>query len=1093
MQRHVCSLIKVLAVLSILVATATAWAQGVTGSAVIGTITEEGSGTPVAGAFIELKNTATGDTLTALGDADGTYFIDNVPAGGPYTLTVTAGAYKQARKTGIQLQLGQRLQLDQAMSMNNEEIVIVDRLDPLKDKGRTGPSTTVGQDAISKLPLQGRNFADLSSTAPQAVSASGGTSFAGQNNRYNNIQIDGGANNDLFGLAAAGTPGGQANSKPISIEAIKQFVIQIAPFDVRQSSFTGGLVNAITKSGTNEFHGDAFLYFQNKSLAGRRDDPTFLDYRTYQFGGDVGGPIIEDKLHFFGSVDLQSRNQSFGNTSQLTGDDAHDMATDGFTLPVVNRFADILSNKYGIEAGNGKAPKLDNPDRNFFAKVSTNQIPSSRLEVSYNLVDASQDVLIRNPLGPRVPVANAMGAITNSGNLRDGYELSNSGYGQANTTNTGRFKLTTNMGDFSNEALGGFSLVRDHRDMPKQLPLILVDVGKVGASDSWLAAGGERFSHQNILDQDIFELQDNVTYSGIAGHHLTVGTSNELLRIRNVFFQAAYGAWEFANLDALEAGTPLAYQRLLAVSDQQEPGTARFNVTQLGLYVQDEWAVLPNLTITPGFRVDVPLLGRANTNATLASNAAFPIDTSKVPSGNALLSPRLGVNWDVMGDASTIVRGGIGVFTGRPPYVWVSNAYVNNGLASVPVTCVGTTGVPAFTVNPNKQPTDCKGGTSTPAPPTNLGEIDYFDPKTKYPQNFRAALGGDQRLPWGLLASADLLYTRDVNGWYTTDTNLMEMGNNSEGRPVYGAFGTTITQSATGPTANIRSTPSRIDGTHLGPAVKVYNRSGARVYTATAGVSKFFEEGIQVDAAYTYSNAADRISLTSSQALSNFQFAPVDGTLDNRNVRPSAFDRRHKISLTGTAALPYGFGAGLQYNLVSGLPYTWLVNGDVNGDGQSANDLVFVPADASQITLGDGKGGPAPASAYSALSTFIDSQDCLKNARGHFVERGACRNPWTEFLNLRGTWRSPELIKGQGLEVQLDIFNFLNLLNNKWGLTNTAANFENANSTFLKAVGYDMANQRPIYQFAAPATVTSTVYTPTSSRWRIQLGARYHF
>ena len=353
MQRHVCSLIKVLAVLSILVATATAWAQGVTGSAVIGTITEEGSGTPVAGAFIELKNTATGDTLTALGDADGTYFIDNVPAGGPYTLTVTAGAYKQARKTGIQLQLGQRLQLDQAMSMNNEEIVIVDRLDPLKDKGRTGPSTTVGQDAISKLPLQGRNFADLSSTAPQAVSASGGTSFAGQNNRYNNIQIDGGANNDLFGLAAAGTPGGQANSKPISIEAIKQFVIQIAPFDVRQSSFTGGLVNAITKSGTNEFHGDAFLYFQNKSLAGRRDDPTFLDYRTYQFGGDVGGPIIEDKLHFFGSVDLQSRNQSFGNTSQLTGDAAHDMATDGFTLPVVNRFADILSNKYGIEAGNG--------------------------------------------------------------------------------------------------------------------------------------------------------------------------------------------------------------------------------------------------------------------------------------------------------------------------------------------------------------------------------------------------------------------------------------------------------------------------------------------------------------------------------------------------------------------------------------------------------------------------------------------------------------------------------------------------------------------------------------------------------------------
>jgi len=1075
MQRYVCSLIRLLAVLSILVATGTSWAQGVTGSAVTGTVTEDGSGTPVPGAFIELKNAATGDTLTALAEADGTYFIDNIPPGGPYTLTVTAGAYKQARKSGIQLQLGQRLQLDQAMSMNVEEIVIIGHLDPLKDKGRTGPSTTVGSEALSKLPLQGRNFTDLQSTSPQAVSASGGTSFAGQNNRYNNIQIDGGANNDLFGLAAAGTPGGQANSKPISIEAIKQFVIQVAPFDVRQSSFTGGLVNAITKSGTNEFHGDAFGYFQNKSLAGKRNDPTFLDYRTWQFGADLGGPIIEDKLHFFAAADLQSRNQSFGNANQLTGDDAHDMATNGFTLATVNRFRDILATKYGItNAGDGTAPKLDNPDRNVFVKLTTNQIPDSRLEVSYNLVDASQDVLIRAPTSP---------SISGNPRLRDGYELSNSGYGQANTTNTGRFKLTSNWGDFSNEALGGVSFVRDHRDMPNQLPLILVDVGKVGASDSWLAAGGERFSHQNVLDQDIYEFQDNVTYSGLPGHHLTLGTSNEFLKIRNVFFQAAYGAWAFSSLDAFEAGTPAVFQRLFGVSDQQEAGTAKFSVTQLGLYVQDEWSVLKNLTITPGFRIDVPLLGHANTNAALVNNAAFPIDTSKVPSGNPLLSPRLGVNWDVMGDATTIVRGGVGVFTGRPPYVWVSNAYVMNGLASVTLTCQGATGVPVFTVDPNRQPSDCVGGTGAPVPPTNQGEIDYFDSKTKYPQNFRVAAGGDQRLPWGLLASVDLLYTRDVNGWYTTDANLNELGTSGEGRALYGGG---FTATGAGPTLALRATPSRIDPMHMPSAIKVYNRSGARVYTATAALGKVFDEGIAVDAAYTYSNAADRISLTSSQAFSNFQFAPVDGTLDNRNVRPSAFDRRHKISLTGTAQLPYGFGAGAQFNMVSGLPYTWTVNGDVNADGINGNDIVFVPASASQITLQD-------PSQYDALAGFINSQDCLKNAKGHFVERGACRNPWSEFLNLRGTWQSPEVMPGHRFELQLDLFNVLNMVNKNWGLLDQAASFENATSTFVKAVGYDQANSRPIYSFSAPAAVTNTVYSPTSSRWRIQLGARYHF
>jgi hypothetical protein len=406
----------------------------------------------------------------------------------------------------------------------------------------------------------------------------------------------------------------------------------------------------------------------------------------------------------------------------------------------------------------------------------------------------------------------------------------------------------------------------------------------------------------------------------------------------------------------------------------------------------------------------------------------------------------------------------------------VSNAYVGNGLAQVELTCVGATGIPAFTVDPNNQPSDCMGGTGKPTPPTNQGEIDYFDPKTKYPQNLRASLGADRRLPWGLLATVDLLYSRDVNGWYTADANLVHQGTDGDGRAIYGTFGAT----------GFGATPSRFDPAHLTSAIKVYNKNGGRVYNATAALSKIFDEGIEIDAAYTYSNAADLISLTSSQAFSNYQFAPVDGTLTGRNVRPSAFDRRHKITLTGIASLPYGFGAGFVYNLISGLPYTWTVNGDVNADGINGNDLMFVPANASQISL-------MTPTQYDQLAQFIDGQACLKSAKGHFVERGACRNPWTEFLNLRGTWKSPDVIKGQGFELQLDVFNVLNLLNNKWGLIDQATGFENVGSSPLQAVGYDAANQRPIYKFAAPASVVNTVYSPTSSRWRIQLGARYHF
>jgi hypothetical protein len=473
-------------------------------------------------------------------------------------------------------------------------------------------------------------------------------------------------------------------------------------------------------------------------------------------------------------------------------------------------------------------------------------------------------------------------------------------------------------------------------------------------------------------------------------------------------------------------------------------------------------------------------------NPILANNDAFRIDTSKVPSGNPLWSPRLGFNWDVDGQATTIVRGGTGVFSGRPPYVWVSNAYSINGLSQVELTCTPApgAGVPPFTPDPNSQPSTCAGGTAV-TPPINQGEIDYFDPKTKYPQNWRVALGVDRRLPWGMIGSLDLLYTRDVNGWYTTDENLNYRGQDGEGRAIYGTFADV----GAGTPPLIRSTPDRIDSgpnSRVTQAVKVFNKNGAYSYSATIGLQKTFERILDVAVAYTYSRSEDRISLTSSQALSNFRFSPIDGDIQNRNVRPSAFDRPHKISVSGVARLPYGFGVGLTYIGQSGLPYTWVVKGDVNGDGIDGNDPVFVPADRSQITL-------APGSDFDALDRFIQSQDCLREARGSLIKRGACRNPWLSFVDLRLSWTSPDIFKGEHFEVQFDIFNLMNLINSNWGHFDQAAQFETHSSTFLRAVGYDRANSRPIYSFTEPSSVTQTLYSPTRSRWRMQLGARYIF
>ena len=1062
------------------VSTSGAFAQGVTGSALTGTVTND-KGTPIEGAAVQLRNPATGDNFHAVSNKAGSYFIDNVPPGGPYVVTITAEGFQPNVREDVQLSLGQRLTRDIVVRKELvEEITVVGHADANADKGRTGASTTVKNTQITELPLQGRNFVDLINIDPRVTSGS----IAGQNNRFNNIQIDGGANNDLFGLAGNGTPGGNSNAKPLSLEAIQEFVVQVAPFDVRQGDFAGGLVNAITKSGTNNFHGGLFGYYQNKTLTNQNanvngqymTDPNYNGYHTLQYGAFVGGPIIKDKLHFFISGDLQSKSSSFGSPLNLTGNDVADKAVAGFTTADVTRFTDLLKNKYGItNVGDGSAPNLDNPDKNLFVKVTSSQIPNSRLELSYNLVSAQQDVLARGYDATSVPFF-----------LSGGYQLSHSGYGIANTTNTGRLKLTTNSDDskVSNEFLTGVSTIRDSRSLANSAPLILVKAGTSGGNDAYIAAGAERFSQGNTLDQNVFQIQDNLTFA-LDQHRLTFGTSNEFFHFRNLFLQAAIGAWAFDCINAadcaksFESGIPSAYQRRFGVSPLEEAGVSAFDVQQYGFYVQDEYALADNFSLTGGLRIDLPFLSTAIRNPTLVSNPAFPLDTSRVPSGNPLWSPRVGFNWDVAGNSDTIFRGGLGIFSGRPPYVFVANAYGFNGIGQLALTCGNNGGkVPTFNPDPKAQPTDCLGNTGTPTTPPPAGEVDYFDPNTKYPQNLRAALGVDERLPFGLLGSADLLYTEDVNGFYTSDENLTFQGYDGEGRSTYGSF-------AKSTPTSFSVKPSRIDTVNITNAVKVFNKNGGKVGSATFQLQKPFARRFGISVAYTYSKSQDRMSFTSSQALSNFRFAPVDGELENRNVRPSAFDRPHKITITGTAVLPYGFGAGLTYIGQSGTPYTWVVSGDINGDGQSSNDLPFIPANPGQISLSD-------PTQYAALSQFVQSQDCLRAAQGHLLQRGACRNPWQDYLDARLTWTSPSL-KGQHFEVQYDIFNVLNLLNPDWGHYNEVTGFETAPAKFLTAVGYDAVNRRPVYKFAAPGSVSNTTYSPTLSRWRMQFGARYLF
>lgn len=1041
-------------------------AQGVTTAAIQGTVTTEGTGTAIDAARVELKSLQTGQTFSTNTRSNGRYSFENVTPGPGYQLTIRAIGFLPQVQQGLTLGLGTRQVRDVALKPSVVQLealeVAAQEDNPLLDASRTGPQQIVGDSAIQSLPLQGRNFTDLVASTPQAV----GTSIAGNNNRYNNIQIDGGVNNDLFGLASNGVPGGQSGARAISLEAVSEFQVMVAPYDVRQGNFAGGMVNGITKSGTNQFLGSAWVYRQSKNLAGYRDDPTFTSLSIWQYGATLGGPILTDKLQFFVSADIQSKESAFSSPYNLTGNDATDLANTGFTTATVNEFVDILST-YGItNSGDGSTPNVENPLTNLFGKLSINTGEGSQLELSYNYSDADLGSYIRNPTGVAI-----------TGRMRDGWQLSNSGYTQLGKVNTLRARWIADFGNgMSNEFLTGYQTVRDSRDLPENVPLILTAVGNIGAATSWLAAGAERFSQTNSLDQNIFSVADNFSF-GTGRHRFTAGTQNEFFSFDNAFFQASIGVWSFSSLDSLAAGTPSAFQRRIPTALQPKGPIALIGAQQFGLYVQDQWSPSERLSITLGIRADIPLINSPRTNPVLLNDPNLPINTGDFPNANILWSPRLGFNWDVTGQARSIVRGGVGVFSGRPPYVWLSNSFTNTGADFIQVTCTGLE-VPDFTVDPSAQPSACR----TTTPGSVAGEVDYFDPSFKYPQNFRASLGFDQKLPGGFILTLDGYYAKQVNQIYIQDRNITQAPTtNGEGRAVYGTFAP-----ATG-----RATVSRLT-TAVTSAVYHTNTSQGQTLAGTIQIQKLFANRFSLNAAYTASRTTDQISATSSQAFSNYQFASIgDGTIADRSTTTSFFDVPSKVTLTGTVDLPLGFDFSIFYTGFSGTPYGWVINsgpagtnGDANADGIAGNDLVFVPADPSQITLSN----PA---AYDSLQAFISGQDCLAKARGQMLERNSCRNPWQDFFNLRFGWTTPQ-VKGSGIEITLDIFNFLNFLSSDWGLTKQVSAFEEG-PAFLSVAGYDTANDRPIYRFTQPAVVTRTVYGQTQSRWTMQLGAKWRF
>jgi hypothetical protein len=1054
------------------------WGQGATTAAMSGAITDA-KGEPLPGATVLAIHTPTNTQYGVGTNGDGRYNIQGMRLGGPYTIRVSFVGYQDVTKTGIVLALGETLRLDIPLSSSSTElgnVVVTGRADPVINAGRTGAETNVSRAQIQQLPTLSRSLNDFTRLTPQAAGG-GSSSFGGANNRYNNITIDGAVNNDVFGLAGSGTPGGQAGTNPIALDAIDQIQVVLAPYDVTLGSFTGAGVNAVTRSGNNDFSASIYGFGRNQNSAGKsvNEPRTKLDqFYNYQTGFRVGGPIVKDKVFFFLNGEIARVSAPLG----FIPGTADSRASIGDLQRIAAAANTPLYGNYDA-GGYGEFNRRTQSNK-IFARLDFNLSENNTLTLRHNFVNAFDDNLAR---------------------LANNVRFSNNAYKFNNTTNSTVAELNSRFaGGFSNKLILTYTAIRDSRDVVGA-PSPAYQITTNGIT---YQLGQERSSVGNELDQDIVEITDNLTKS-FGKHTITLGTHNEGFKFRNLFLNNGAGYYLFG-----DTGTPgtAGYRtgiqnfenglatRVQASYPTANGGEARFKAAQLGFYAQDEFTPVENLRLTLGMRIDVPVfVDKPGNNEGVATQFGSQYRTSNTPTGQVLYSPRIGFNWDVNNDSKVQVRGGTGIFSGRVPFVWLSNSYTNSGLIQGSVDQTGTAAVAATPTSPAVPASPTlpfvrlnTAQIATDYSPVRTSQINLVSDNFKLPQVWRSNLAVDFRLPGDIVATLEGIYSKTINDIYYKDLNLTAPVGRLAGpdqRPVYAA-----------------STAARRINQSYTNVYLLDNTSKGYRYNATIQLQKRFAGGLNSTVAYTYGESKEINSGTSSTASSNYQFNQVAFDPNNPELGYSRNDQRHRVIASTGYTFNYAGGAMATtftafYEGLSGQPITYIYGQgrDVNNDGNTSNDLLYVPTnvrDANQIRLVSNDTRTV-AQVQDQLDAFIENDPYLRSHRGQVVERFAARLPWTHEVDIRVAQDFNFMAGGKKNTIQItfDIFNLGNLLNQNWGrqyvVSNNAVELLRAESTGPDA--------QPTFSFPASFTTTNRSYdfSNLGSRWQGQLGVRYSF
>lgn len=999
-------------VLALLLPLSRAAAQTSSAGSIIGTVLDEAE-RPLPGIEVGAVHGGSGAEFRTLTDPAGRFRLINLPAGGPYELTIRGLGIAETRRAGLRLQAGETLRLDVVASA---EAVAIEGIEAraagterVINPSRTGSATYIDAAAIESVPTLSRNLMELTSLSP-LVRRAEGFSIAGQNERYNALRLDGANVQDVFGLSPTGVAGGQSHAKPVPLAAVEQYQILVSPFEVRHSGFTGGLMNAVTRSGTNEWKGEVFTHRRDERLVG---DFSFdgeqvrpAHFLRQLHGGALGGPLARDRLHIFLAAEVEERRHP---TPGLSYGDADPRAV-GIHPDSVARLLDILETVYGIEGGTLESVALENPLFNAFGRLDWHPRSGQRLSLRLKLADAGEDI---GPLRHRAGE----------------YGLSSTAYRYSARTRSATLQWNAQLASgVGNELLVHLQRSRERNEPESRLPFVQVDVWSHFESIPFyrlLEFGARPDAHASRLKQDVLQIANQLTF-GVGGHEMALGVGFDRHDVRHVSAPGALGAYRFASLRDLEQNIPSFYQRR-SLAEGAEAVPPGFILYRAGGYLQDEWSPAERLRVQAGMRVDVPILHDLPDENTHVRRT-FGVGTTDMPSSFLMISPRVGVNWHSAAARRTQLRGGMGVFAGQPPLAWLAQAYDHTGLEDDWLICPARLLAPRF--DPGEPlPAACNG---QPQALHRTRQVVVVDRDFRFPQELRATLGIDQELPGALIGSLEWLYTRAYNQVHLMDLNIgdrREEPLHPNSYPVW--LGR---RSYFGPATSAGFTTDRVSPRYE-QVLLLTNRALNQSFTLTGELQRAVGRSLMLRGAYAFTRSFDTQSLSSADLAQSFARTAISGDPNDPGLRPSHYDQPHKVVLSASAVRGHRLGdsrVALVYTGQSGTPYSYVYLDDVNGDGYPGrgvaigerNDLIYVPGYLSDLPMG--------VTHMSVLHQLIEMEPCLREAAGWVLLRNSCRTPFSHLLDVR-TSHGVRLPGGFRAEVTADLINALNFFNPEWG------------------------------------------------------------